>query len=286
MTKVSYSQYSMYSSCPQQYKLKYVDKLDRSESNINLIFGQSIHTIIQHFLEVMYSKSKKEALGIDLKHMLMTEMFKNFVEERDKHGGKDPCTSDELKEYFADGAAILDYFTKKLDNFYSKTGYELLGIEHELRKEIQPGVEFIGYIDILLKDKMTGDVIIVDLKTSTNGWNDYQKSDKVKTSQMLLYKQFYSDNQSVPFDKIKVEYQILKRKLFETNGYENPRISKFVPANGKPSVKSTLASFTDFVKTVHDEMGNRRTDIEYPVNKGKQCDWCEFKERKICSAWI
>jgi hypothetical protein len=286
MTKVSYSQYSMYSSCPQQYKLNYIDKVGTNESNIHFVFGTSMHEVIQHFLEVMYSKSKKEALGLDLKTMLLGRMTENFTLERDKQNGKAPCTQEELKEFFTDGVAILEYFTKKIDTLYTKTGYELLGIEHEIKREIQPGVEFIGYVDILLKDKTTGDVIIIDLKTSTNGWSDYQKSDKVKTSQMLLYKQLYSDNNNFPIDKIKVEYQILKRKLYETNGYQNPRISKFVPANGKPSVKNAFESFKSFVSKVHDSEGNRRSDIEYPTNKGKQCDWCEFKERKICSVWV
>ena len=39
MARVSYSQYGMYSSCQQQYKLNYIDKLGISNANIHLIFG-------------------------------------------------------------------------------------------------------------------------------------------------------------------------------------------------------------------------------------------------------
>ena len=39
MGRVSYSQYSMWSSCPQQYKLNYIDKLGESSGNIHTIFG-------------------------------------------------------------------------------------------------------------------------------------------------------------------------------------------------------------------------------------------------------
>ena len=285
MTKVSYSQYSMYSSCPQQYKLNYVDKVGTSESNIHLVFGTAMHEVIQYFLDIMYNKSKKEALSLNLKELLLQKMQETFISERDKQDGNPPCTQDELKEFFTDGVAILDYFSKKIGNFYSKTGYELLGIEEELREEVKTGVEFIGYIDILLKDKTTEEVVIIDLKTSTKGWSKWQKNDKVKTAQMLLYKQFYANKYNIPLDKIRVEYQIMKRKLFEAEGYSVPRISKFIPPHGKPSVNSALSSFNSFVNTVHDDSGNRRADIEYPTNKGKHCDWCEFKEKKLCPIW-
>lgn len=285
MTNVSYSQYAMYSSCPQQYKLNYVDKLGTSESNVHLVFGSAMHEVIQHFLDVMYNKSKKEALTIDLNTLLFEKMSSIFKVEMETQNGKPPCSKEELKEFFNDGVAILDFFTKKIGNLYSKTGFELLGIEEELNEEIQPGVQFIGFIDVLLKDKTTDEVIIIDLKTSTKGWSKWQKADKVKTSQMLLYKQFYANKYNIPLDKIRVEYQILKRKLFEADGYSVPRISKFVPPHGKPSVNAAVNSFKSFVETVHDSLGNRRNDIEYPTKTGKQCDWCEFKDKKLCPAW-
>ena len=62
-----------------------------------------------------------------------------------------------------------------------------LCIEQRLNSEIKLSIHFIGFIDVLLKDKTTQDYII-DLKTSTRGWNKYQKNDKVKTSQILCIK--------------------------------------------------------------------------------------------------
>ena len=41
--------------------------------------------------------------------------------------------------------------------------------------KVKEGVNFVGFIDVLLKDKTTQDYIIIDLKTSTRGWNKYQK---------------------------------------------------------------------------------------------------------------
>ena len=101
---------------------------------------------------------------------------------------------------------------------------------------------------------------------------------------MLLYKKFYSDKYGIPLDKIKVEYQILKRKIFEGADFPIPRISKFVPANGKPSVNRAWTDFKNFVDSVYGDNGEV-IQTEFPTNKGKPCDWCEFKTRKLCPIW-
>lgn len=284
MAKVSYSQYGMYSTCQQQYKLKYVDKLGESSANIHTIFGSAMHETIQHFLDVMYNVTKKQALTLNLEGMLYDKLVEHFTNEKDKMEGRFPCTKEELDEFFEDGKLILEYFTKKLDKLYSKSGFELVAIEQMLNAEVKPGVNFVGFIDVLLKDKTTQEYIIIDLKTSTRGWNKYQKNDKVKTSQMLLYKKFYSEKYDIPLDKIKVEYQILKRKLWEAADFPVPRISKFVPANGKPSVNRAWEGFLGFVNNVFGENGEI-IQTDFPTNKGKHCDWCEFKERNLCPLW-
>jgi RecB family exonuclease len=213
MAKVSYSQYSMWSSCPQQFKLNYIDKLGESSANIHTIFGSAMHETIQHFLSVMYGVTKKQALELDLEMMLKDKLVEHFTKEKEKLTEGTPCTREELEEFYGDGRQIIQYFKSKLDNLYTKSGFELVAIEMPLNAQIKDGVHFIGFIDIVLKDVSSGEIIIVDLKTSTNGWNKYQKADKIKTSQMLLYKKFYSEKYDIPLEKVKVEYQILKRKL-------------------------------------------------------------------------
>ena len=284
MARVSYSQFGMYSGCQQQFKLNYIDKLGISNANIHLIFGSSMHEVIQHFLDVMYNVTKKQALQLNLNQMLQDKLVEHFKKEKEKMGEDDPCTKEELQEFYEDGVKILEYFRNKLDSLYAKSGWRLVAIEQRLNAEIKPGVHFIGFIDILLEDLTTNEYVIIDLKTSTRGWNKYQKADKTKISQMLLYKKFYSDKYGIPLDKIKVEYQILKRKLYEGADFPIPRISKFVPANGKPSVNKAWNDFKGFVDSVYGDNGEI-IQTEFPTNKGKACDWCEFKARKLCPIW-
>ena len=284
MAKVSFSQYSMYSSCPQQYKLNYIDKLGESSANIHTIFGTSMHETIQHFLSVMYGVSKKQAMEIDTDKLLLDWMRKEYIKETEKLSEGTICTQLELEEFYGDGRRILEWFKKKIDKFYTKTGFELVGIEIPLNAKVKEGVHFIGFIDIVLRDVASGEIIIIDLKTSTQGWNKYQKADKYKNAQIVLYKKYYSELFNIPLDKIQVEYQILRRKMPEDSPFPIPYISKHIPANGKPSVNKVYAEFMEFIDTVFDDEGKYR-DINYPKNPGpnkKNCKFCEFLQRGLC----
>jgi hypothetical protein len=284
MARVSFSQYGMWSSCPHQYKLNYIDKLGESSSNIHTIFGSSMHETIQHYLSVMYGVSKKQADEINVDKLLLERMRENYKVEVEKMSEGTPCSQDELEEFFGDGRRILEWFMKHIGKFYSKSGYELVGIEIPLNKEIKKGVHFIGYIDIVLKDIAENTIVIIDLKTSTMGWNKYQKEDRLKNSQILLYKKYYSDLFNIPLTKIRVEFQIMRRKLPEDSPYPVPRISKHIPPNGSPSVNKVYDEFMSFIDIVFDDEGNFK-DIPYPKvpgNAKKNCKWCEFSVRGLC----
>jgi hypothetical protein len=274
----------MWSSCPQQYKLNYIDKLGESSGNIHTLFGSAMHETIQHYLSVMYGVSKKQADEIELDSLLLDRMKENFTKEKEALSEGTPCTQLELEEFYGDGRRILSWFKKYCSKFYSKSGYELVGIEIPLNANIKPGVHFIGYIDIVLRDLAENSIIMVDLKTSTMGWNQYQKADKMKNSQILLYKKYYSELFNVPLTKIKVEYQIMRRKLPEDSAFPIPYISKHVPPSGSPSVNKVYDEFMEFINTVFDDGGGFK-DIEFPKVPGqnkKNCKWCEFMSRGIC----
>lgn len=284
MKKVSFSQYQLYSTCPQAFKLRYIDKLGESSANIYTIFGTSVHETIQEFLRVMYNDSKKAALELDLNKLLLEWMRGEFLKEQSKLSEGSVCERHQLEEFYEDGVHILNWFKKKIDRFYNKSGYELLGIETQLDAPIKNGVNFIGFIDVVIKDVSENSIIIIDLKTSTNGWGKYQKSDKYKNAQIVLYKKYYSEQFDVPLDRIKVEYQVMRRKIYGDSPFPIPYMSKHIPANGTPTVNKVYREFLEFVDEVFDEEGNYK-QLDYPKvpgNKQKNCRFCEFLERKIC----
>ena len=288
MAKVSFSQYQTYTSCPRKYKLQYIDKLGESSANIYTIFGTAIHETIQHFLSVMYGVSKKQAMEIDTDKLLLDWMRKEFIKENDKLSEGTICSQLELEEFYGDGRRILEWFKKKIDKFYTKTGFELVGIEIPLNAKVKEGVNFIGFVDVVMRDLSDNSIIIIDLKTSTRGWNKYQKADKYKNAQIVLYKKYYSELFNIPLEKIKVEYQIMRRKLYEDAPFPIPYMSKHIPANGKPSVNKVYNEFMGFVNEVFDDEGNFN-DLPFPKvpgDKGKNCRFCEFKARGLCDGKV
>ena len=39
----------------------------------------------------------------------------------------------------------------------------------------------------------------------------------------------------------------------------------------------------NFIETVFNDDGKHNLEVDYFTNKGKPCDWCEFKQRGLCS---
>ena len=284
MARVSFSQYNMWSSCPQQFKLNYIDKLGESSGNIHTIFGTAMHETIQHFLDVMYNVTKKQAMEIDLDILLKDKLVVEFKKEKAKQGDRLPCTQIELEEFFGDGRQILKFFKTKLAKWYSKKNQKLEAIELPLNAKVKPNINFLGFVDVVIRNLYDNSITIIDLKTSTRGWNKYQKRDPIKNAQILLYKKIYAEKYNLPLNKVHVEFQILKRKINENYDFPIPRISSHIPANGKPSINKAWNGFMNFIETVFDDEGKHK-DIDYFTNKTRLCDWCEFKERGLCSAW-
>ena len=287
MARVSFSQYSMWKGCPQQYKLAYIDNLKSGGGSIHTLFGTAMHETLQEYLDKCLRISKSQAdKMINLKETLKHKMRECYLKEAEGEiGNTDICTKEELIEFLEDGCVLLEWFqkSKNFNKFFSLKYDELVAIEQPINTKIKENVNFLGFIDMVVRDNFNGRYRIIDFKTSTKGWSSYQKKDPTKSAQILLYKKFYAELLNISQDIIDVEFIILKRKVIENTEYVIPRISKHIPASGKPSVNKAWSNFKEFVDTVFDAEGNYITNIEYPKKPTKLCDWCEFKERELCN---
>ena len=120
------------------------------------------------------------------------------------------------------------------------------------------------------------------MKTSTRGWNKWQKSDESKTHQLLLYKVFYAKEFNVPLDKIEVEFIILKRKHDPDDPWGGDRIQRFVPPHGSMSSKEAWTSFNTFLNESFTKSGEYDLENPFPKTPGKNkknCRWCEFAKK-------
>ena len=285
MARISYSQLSMFSECPHKWKLNYIDKLRVSEPSIHLLFGTTMHEVIQKYLDVMYQYTVKRADMLNLERTLQEKMVEQFNIDKENYG-KEPCTKEELKEFFQDGCDILDFFKKNRGDYFSKKGYELIGCEVPVEMGLQKNLTWVGYLDIVMKDTIHDRIKIYDIKTSTMGWNKWMKADDNKTQQLLLYKQFYSKQYNHPIDKIDVEYFIVKRKLYENAKFPQKRVQKFIPASGTVSMNKVAKKLTKFISEAFDEDGTHTKNDLPPTPSKKACKWCEFKKTEYCDVGV
>ena len=284
MARISYSQLSMFNECPKRWKLNYVDKLSISESNIYLVFGTAMHEVIQTYLDIMYNNSVKNAEKLDLNKMLFDNMCEQFIKAKEQDG-KAPCTKEELSEFLQDGVDILDFIKTKRNQYFQKRDYELIGCEVPIELKLKKNIGFIGYLDLVILHKPTNTLKIIDIKTSTRGWNKWQKMDKNKTQQLLLYKQFYAEQYNHPIDNIEVEYFIVKRKLWENAMFPQKRVQKFSPASGKPSMNKVDKRLDTFINEAFKSDGSYKTDM-IPTPSKKSCRWCEFNQTEHCKVGV
>ena len=275
MGKISYSQFSKWDKCPYTWKLDYVDKEKTFIGNIYTLFGTAVHETIQAYLVCYYERTIKEADNLPLRDILQYRMEENYKIAKDQYGDEFEVTLEEMKEFFNDGCKIVDEFLKRKSSHFPKKNTELVGIEVSLNYDLPKSMKFVGFMDVVLHNKQTGRIKIIDIKTATMGWNKYQKADKNKTNQLLLYEQFFSKEKEIPIDKIDVEYLILKRKLYENIQYPQKRIQVFSPASGKPSVNKVLTRLQEFIDECYDDDGKIIANEYEKCAKHKKCILCK-----------
>ena len=281
MKSISHSQFTSYNECNLKWKLRYIDELSLSSGNIYTLFGSAMHTVIQEYLVTMYNKSIVEAEKLDLETRLKEEMIKEFNIIKEKLNAL-PCEQKDMVEFYQDGLDIIQHFRKHRNKYFIKNNYELIGVEVPIFTTVQEGVEFRSFLDVVIRNKISGDITIIDLKTSTRSWTNFHKKNFYKISQLLLYKQFYSDKFGVSLDKIFVEFLILKRKIAKKSDFPISRLQRFEPSQGKISMNKTVKAFNEFRELIFDSKGEYRTDRNYSAKPGSACKFCEFYDTEYC----
>ena len=137
-----------------------------------------------------------------------------------------------------------------------------------------------GKLDLVFYDEDLQKVSIWDIKTSTRGWTKYEKENKIKTAQMVLYKRYFAEQYNVPVESIDCKYFIVKRKIPKNPKYPAmaSRIQTFEPSSGKVSLNRVTRQLHEFIESVFVE-GTNTYDIdkiEQTLATTKKCSskWC------------
>jgi len=283
---VSYSQYSIYSTCPHQWYLTYVENKSPYQASIHTVFGTAFHETLQQYIEVMYNQSGAAADRLDLEN-IFTERFRETYKTEYEKTKQHFSNATEMREFYDDGVAILKWIKSKRNRLFTIRKVKLLGIELPLLIGLTKNIYLKGYIDFILYDTELDKVYIYDIKTSTRGWSEREKKDDTKLSQILLYKEYFAKQFGFDVDRIEVEFFIVRRKIWEEAEYPIPRVQSFKPASGKSKRKQAVDNFTNFIQDCFDEVGKPKIK-SYIKNVGEaSCKWCPYADKPdLCNKKI
>jgi len=290
---ISYSQMSIYRDCQYRWKLQYKDKKRKFTSTIFTVFGSAIHEVMQHYLDVMYNKNGVIANKIDIEELFrekyIGEYQKQYKANKDNHFSN----AEEMREFFEDGIGILNWFKKKKSGYFSKRGTYLVGCEIPIiipPNKMSNNVLYTGYLDVVMYHEATDTFKIIDLKTSTRGWGDQDKKNENKQFQLLLYKQYFSEQYSIPLDKIDIEFFILKRKVLDWDDdklrspHQSYRVQTFTPPSGKIKLNRAKLAVNSFINECFNSNGKIK-EKEYPKSPSKWgCKFCPYSHDELCGA--
>ena len=285
---ISYSQLNMFTQCPKKWSLQYRDGHKISEQSIHMTFGTALHEVIQHYLDKIYEVSGAAADRIDLEELFEDTLRKCYANDYKKNNNQHFSSPIELREFFEDGKEILRFIKKKRNLYFKKKGTYLVGCEVPI--VVAPNlrlnrVKYMGYLDVVLYHEATNTFKIIDIKTSTKGWNKWAKKDESKQFQLILYKYFFSKQYNIPIENIDFEFFIVRRKVYVDGDYPQKRVQQFYPASGKVKLNKAKNNLNEFISKAFNLDGSYKDTI-FRANPSKwNCTFCPFKENtELCNA--
>jgi len=283
---ISYSQMSMYRSCPHKWSLQYKDGHYQNEQSIHFTFGTAMHEVIQDWLTVLYEQSGVKADAMDLEELFQEKFIGLYKEGYTKNKDTHYSSPEELREFFEDGIAILEFLKKKRKQYFGNRGWHLAGIELPIVMNIGNNLVYKGFIDMVLYHEPTNKFYVYDIKTSTRGWGDKAKKDENKQMQLVLYKKFFNEQYGIPLENIEVEFFIVRRKVWENSDYPIHRVQLHRPAAGRNKLRKADRILEEFISDCFTPKGKYQ-DKEHPKVVSSMCKWCPFNDNKeLCNKHV
>ena len=285
---ISYSQLSMFRSCPKKWALQYKEGHKKHTPSIHMVFGTAFHEVMQHYLDVMYDKSGAAADKINTKELLEDKLREEYLIQYKKNKKIHFSSSEEIREFFEDGVQILEWFKKNKGKYFNKKGWFLVGCEIPIAvipNNSYKNVIYNGFLDVVMYHEPTDTFRIIDIKTSTKGWNSYAKKDEEKLFQLILYKKYFAKQFGLAEKSIDIQYIIAKRKIPEDAEFERMkwRIQEFIPSSEEKEIKKATKVLKEFINEAFDYNGYKET-FHVPRPSKWNCHFCAFKEdAKLCN---
>lgn len=143
----SFSRLNSYYNCAYEWYLHYLE-CNKSENGFFGEYGSFIHKILEKYISG------------ELSLFDLNQYYEENFNESVPHDAPPNKYVDIRQSYYDKGIEYLNNIDLDLDR------YEILGVEKEIHFTIEDK-DFVGYIDLLVKDKETDEIIIIDHKSAS-----------------------------------------------------------------------------------------------------------------------
>lgn len=250
----SYSRTTCFDHCKYEFYLGYVINDDAqylSEGNYYAEVGSFVHEIL--------SKIFQNKLSPDDAALYFVENYDNNVFYKTKNSIMD-------KTY----EACLHYFATS--DFSWINNYEILGVELEQHFAID-GYNFVGYIDLLLRDKSDSKIVILDHKSAAY---PMKQDGTIKKNQLSSFES-YKKQMYLYCNSVYQRYKEFPKEIIWNHFKEGGKFVK-IPFDQNEYDK-TIRWFIDTIKTIEcEEAFEPSQDFFYCANLCNFRNSCEYKK--------
>ena len=250
---LSPSSINMFRSCPQKYKLAYVDKI-KEPPKWHLHLGSFVHEVLEHLYALPAADRTVDALRTIAKTRWEEHGWIAKVESLDEKPGS---LGDFKREAFS--------AMTNLWEIEDPAATHLESLERQVRVDVD-GVTMSGIIDRLAAD---GDAAVIsDYKTGKIPNPRFENgSDENKFFQLLAYALMLEALESRPTSRVELLYLTQKKR----------HTLEVTPSH--------LAVARGTIVETREAIDSSATAGDFHCNVTKLCDWCHYKSTGDCPAF-
>lgn len=262
---ISFSEFSLFNQCGHKHLLEKHLGILQQPPSIHLYFGNAIHASLEQSLK---------------KNLEINSMVDFFRETFTKDMMDNMKETTDFKNSFYDFLEQGENILRVLDVEIRLKDYEVVAIEEALYEKLFLKYFFKGFIDLVLRHKVTKRYKIVDWKTSGSNWDvNKKKKDETFLAQMRFYKFFWGRKNKIPLDEIDCGYIVLNRLSNKKDPKSYPgKIQEVDVISTSDEIKNSLEKLANTIKLIH--VDKNFPKIKHTSNAFTACMFCPLKGGK------
>ena len=262
---ISFSEFSLFNQCGHRHLLEKHLAIIQQPPSIHLYFGNAVHASLEHALK----NNVDINIVVDFFRTTFTkDMMDNMKETAD--------FKNNFYDFLEQGEQLIRILD--LENIFKD--YEIVAIEESLYENVYLQYFFKGFIDLVIRHKVTRRYKIVDWKTSGSDWDvKKKKKDEIFLSQMQFYKFFWGRKNKVALDEIDCGYIVLNRLTDKKDPKSYPgRIQEVNVEATSEEIKTSLENLARTIKMIH--IDKQFPKIKHISKTTSGCFFCPLKGGK------